>query len=160
LPNTVPPTLLYSLVNPQLLFLSPTSSETEPLLVLEFLHRVVDVLEDFLGSPLVPQKIESNYDVVAQLLGEMCDAGAVSNTEPNALRDVVEVPGWVGKILGAVNLPGYAETSQFILYLATACRRDSCNIDKLTERELITGHRSHRAPPPPSPSKILLSNHL
>ena len=68
---------------------------------------MVDVLEDFLGTPLLASKIESNYDVVAQLLGEMCDAGAVCNTEPNALRDVVEVSGWVGRILGTVSLPGY-----------------------------------------------------
>ena len=36
-------------------------------------------------------KIESSYDVVAQLLNEMCDAGVVSTTEGNALRDLVEV---------------------------------------------------------------------
>ncbi|KAI9849804.1 MAG: hypothetical protein M1837_000016 [Sclerophora amabilis] len=101
-----PPTILFSLLHANLLFLSPTSVETEPLLVLEFLHRVTDVLEEFLGTPLLASKIESGYDVVAQLLGEMCDAGAVSNTEPNTLRDVVDVPGWVGKLLGGVGLPG------------------------------------------------------
>ncbi|KAI9860446.1 MAG: hypothetical protein M1813_006105 [Trichoglossum hirsutum] len=111
LPNTQPSTILFSILNSQLLFLSPISTEIEPLLVLEFLHRVVDVLEDFLGAPLLASKIENNYDVVAQLLGEMCDAGAVSNTEPNALRDVVEVPGWVGRILGTVSLPGTSLSS-------------------------------------------------
>ncbi len=44
---------------------------------------------------------------MAQLLNEMCDAGAVSTTEPNALRDVVEVEGWIGKLLGGINIPGY-----------------------------------------------------
>ncbi|KAI9813650.1 MAG: hypothetical protein M1827_003721 [Pycnora praestabilis] len=106
LSNTNPPSLLFSLVHSQLLFLLPTSNDTEPLLVLEFLHRVIDVLEEFLGAPLLPTKIEGSYDVVAQLLGEMCDAGAVCNTEPNALRDVVEVPGLMGKLLGGVGLPG------------------------------------------------------
>ena len=43
---------------------------------------------------------------MAQLLNEMCDAGAVSTTEPNALRDVVEVEGWIGKFLGGINIPG------------------------------------------------------
>ena len=75
--------------------------------VLEFLHRVIDVLEEFLGAPLLASKIEGAYDVVAQLLGEMCDAGSVSNTEPNALKDDVEVSGWMGKLLGGVGLPGY-----------------------------------------------------
>ncbi|KFA52073.1 hypothetical protein S40293_02942 [Stachybotrys chartarum IBT 40293] len=106
LPNTNPPTLLFSLSHADLLFLVTTSSEIESLLVLEFLHRIVDALEDFLGAPLLAVKLESNYDVAAQLLTEMCDAGTISTTEPNALREVVEVEGWMGKLLGSINLPG------------------------------------------------------
>jgi hypothetical protein len=75
--------------------------------VLEFLHRVVDALEEFLGAPLLAHKIEANYDVVAQLLTEMCDAGTISTTEPNALRDLVEVEGLMDKLLGNLNLPTY-----------------------------------------------------
>ena len=65
------------------------------------------MLEEFLGAPLLASKIEGAYDVVAQLLGEMCDAGSVCNTEPNALKDTVNTPGWVGKLLAGVTLPGY-----------------------------------------------------
>lgn len=106
LPNTNPPTLVFSLVHCNLLFLLTASSEVEPLLVLEFLHRIIDALEEFLGAPLISHKIESSYDVVAQLLTEMCDAGTVATTEPNALRDLVEVEGWMGKLLGSIMLPG------------------------------------------------------
>ncbi|TGO61607.1 hypothetical protein BCON_0026g00510 [Botryotinia convoluta] len=106
LPNTSPPTLLFNLIHSNLLFCLTSSSEIEPLLALEFLHRVIDVLEEFVGAPLLAQKIESSYDVVAQLLNEMCDAGTVSSTEPNALRDMVEVEGWIGKFLGGINIPG------------------------------------------------------
>ncbi|RDW91251.1 hypothetical protein BP5796_02416 [Coleophoma crateriformis] len=106
LPNTSPSTLLFSLSHANLLYLLTTSSEVEPLLILEFLHRVIDVLEEFIGAPLLAHKIESNYDVAAQLLNEMCDAGAVSTTEPNALRDLVEVEGWIGKLLGGIAIPG------------------------------------------------------
>lgn len=102
LPNTSPPTLLFNIVHNNLLFLSPTTSEIEPLLVLEFLHRVVDVLEDYLGSPLLGTKIGANYDIVAQLLNEMCDDGFPFTTEPNALRDVVLPPSLMGKILSNV----------------------------------------------------------
>lgn len=70
--------------------------------MLEFLHRVVDVLEDYLGSPLLGTKIEANYDIVAQLLNEMCDDGFPFTTEPNALRDVVLPPSLMGKILSNV----------------------------------------------------------
>jgi AP-3 complex subunit mu len=107
LPNTSPPTLVFNLTHANLLFLLTSSSEIEPLLALEFLHRVIDVLEEFVGSPLLASKVESSYDVVAQLLNEMCDAGAVSTTESNALRDLVEVEGWIGKLLGGINIPGY-----------------------------------------------------
>lgn len=36
----------------------------------------------------------------------MCDAGTVSTTEPNALRDVIEVEGLLGKFLGSLSMPG------------------------------------------------------
>lgn len=71
--------------------------------MLEFLHRVVDVLEAFVGAPLLSTKLQAHYDVVAQLLNEMCDAGIVCNTEPNALEEVVQKPGWMGKFLGGLS---------------------------------------------------------
>ncbi|KAI1817409.1 Adaptor complexes medium subunit family-domain-containing protein [Poronia punctata] len=105
LSNTNPPTLVFSIDHANLLYLATTSSDIEPLLVLEFLHRVIDVLEEFLGAPVLAHKIEASYDVVAQLLTEMCDAGIINTTEPNALRDMVEVEGLLGKFLGSINLP-------------------------------------------------------
>lgn len=104
--DAIPPVTVFSIVHANLLFLALSEVETEPLLVLEFLHRVVDVLEEFVGAPLLASKMQSHYDVVAQLLNEMCDAGLVCNTEPNALQELVEVPGWMGKILGSVAIPG------------------------------------------------------
>ncbi|KAG9818402.1 clathrin adaptor, mu subunit, partial [Aureobasidium melanogenum] len=89
-----------------LLFMSPCSTDTEPLVVLEFLHRVADALEEFLGAPLLASKLEANYDVIAQVLSEMCDGGLIGGTEANALRDVVDTPSWMGKLLGGVGLPG------------------------------------------------------
>ena len=106
LPNTNPATLVFSLTHANLLYIATSSTEIEPLLVLEFLHRIVDALEDFLGAPVLAVNIENSYDVVAQLLTEMCDAGLIGTTEPNALREVVAVEGWVGKLLGSIQLPG------------------------------------------------------
>lgn len=87
------------------MFLVPTSTDTEPLLVLEFLHRVADALETFLGAPLIASKFEKSYDVVVQVVSEMCDAGMVCNTEPNALTEVVEAPTFMGNLLGGFGLP-------------------------------------------------------
>jgi AP-3 complex subunit mu len=111
LPHTNPPTLLYSIIQDQLLFLCPCSSDTEPLQILEFLHRVADVLEDFLGSPLLASKIESHYHVVAQLFNEMVDGGIIACTEPNALRDVVDAPNFMKSLLGGVGLPSSTPSS-------------------------------------------------
>ncbi|KAH0385191.1 clathrin adaptor, mu subunit, partial [Aureobasidium melanogenum] len=106
LSGTNPPTLLFSMLQDGLLFMSPCSTDTEPLVVLEFLHRVADALEEFLGAPLLAGKLEANYDVIAQVLSEMCDGGLIGGTEANALRDVVDTPSWMGKLLGGVGLPG------------------------------------------------------
>lgn len=136
LPNANPPTLVFSLTHSNLLFLATSSTEIEPLLVLEFLHRIVDAFEDFVGAPLLAVKLENNYDVIAQLLTEMCDAGTVCTTEPNALREVVEIEGWVDKLLGSINLPnlpGYVQT------LNTAA--NDGHASRLTREQEISTHR-------------------
>lgn len=79
--------------------------ETQALAVLEFLRKIVDIFEDFLGSPLLPNKIEENYEVIAQILAEVCDGGVVCNTEPNALRETVEVSSALGKLFQHVGIP-------------------------------------------------------
>ncbi|KAJ5569954.1 uncharacterized protein N7459_009384 [Penicillium hispanicum] len=105
-PGTNPPVTVFSIIQSNLLFLAVSEVDTEPLLALEFLHRVVDVLEDFVGAPLLSTRIQANYEVAAQLLHEICDAGIVCNTEPNALQETIEVPGWMGKLLGGISVPG------------------------------------------------------
>lgn len=107
LPGATPPVTVFSTVQSNILFLALSEVDTEPLLVLEFLHRVVDILEEFVGAPLLSSKIQANYEVVAQLLHEICDGSIVCNTEPNLLQEVVDVPGWMGKLLGGINVPGY-----------------------------------------------------
>lgn len=72
---------------------------------------MADVLEDYLGAPLLASKIESNYDVVAQLLNEMVDGGIISCTEPNALRDLVDAPSLMKSLLGNVGLPSTTPSS-------------------------------------------------
>ena len=104
-PSLSPATTLYTHTYNHLIFIIPAIREVDPLFVSTFLHRFVDILEDFLGSPLVSSKIENSYDVVAQLLSEICDAGLVVNTEANTLKDVVAVPGWTDKLLGGLSLP-------------------------------------------------------
>lgn len=103
----MPPVTVYSISHATLLLVAASSKDVQSLAVLDFLYRLVDVFEDFLGSPLLANKIEDNYEVVAQLLIEMCDGGIVCNTEPNALRESVEVSSVLGKLFTQVGLSGY-----------------------------------------------------
>jgi AP-3 complex subunit mu len=101
--STNPPALIHSIVQDRVLFLAPTSQDSDPFAIITFLHRVADALEDVLGAPLLANKISSSYDVVLQVLTEVCDSGIVSNTEPNTLRDLVESPSWVNRLLGSTS---------------------------------------------------------
>ncbi|KAL2814714.1 Mu homology domain-containing protein [Aspergillus cavernicola] len=138
LPNTSPPVTVFSIVESNLHFLALSETDTEPLLALEFLHRVVDILEEFVGAPLISTKVQANYDVVAQVLHEMCDAGIVCNTELNALQEVVEMPGWMGKLLGNVGLPG---SSTPILGQPSALKRQSLTSSSATQGPAIPWRR-------------------
>ena len=102
-----PPTTAYSIRHANLLLLATCSVDTQPLAILEFLRKVIDIFEDFLGSPLLSSKIEDSYEVVAQLLGEVCDGGVICNTEPNALQETVEVSSTLGRLFDQVGIPRF-----------------------------------------------------
>lgn len=108
LSDLAPSTTAYTVTHANLLFVAVCIKDAQPLAILDFLYRLIDVFEDFLGSPLLVGKIQDNYEVVAQLLGEMCDGGVVCNTEPNSLKENVEVSSLIGKLFTQVGLPGYA----------------------------------------------------
>jgi AP-3 complex subunit mu len=95
-----PPTLIHSIIQDRILFIALSSTDGDPLIILEFLHRLAESFTDFLGSPLLPHKLTTSYDILAQLLPEACDAGQISTTESNALRDLVDSSSWVNKLLG------------------------------------------------------------
>ena len=102
----IPPTTVFSVQHNNLDLICTSSRDAQSFAILEFLYRLIDVFEDFLGSPLLASKIEENYEIVAQLLNEMCDGGVVYNTEGNALREQVEVSSALGKLFTQVGLPG------------------------------------------------------
>lgn len=45
--------------------------------------------------------------MVAQLLAEVCDGGIICNTEPNALRETVEVSSTLGRLFDQVGIPRF-----------------------------------------------------
>ncbi|KAF2859183.1 clathrin adaptor, mu subunit [Piedraia hortae CBS 480.64] len=98
-------TVIFTCVEHNLLFLTPSSRDIDPLLALTFLHRVSDSLIEFLGSPLLGSTITTHTHLVSQILSSLSDSGLPSETEPNALRDVVHTgPGALDNLLGKVGI--------------------------------------------------------
>jgi AP-3 complex subunit mu len=106
-----PPTTLYTVTHGALLLTCTSAKDVPPQAIIDFLYRLIDIFEDFLGSPLIGNKIQENYDVVAQLLVEVCDGGIISNTEGNALRERVEVSSTISKLFAQVSLPNVGASS-------------------------------------------------
>lgn len=78
-----------------------TSSEIAPLFVIEFLHRVVDLIIDYFGE-CSENVIKDNYVVVYELLDEMLDNGYPFATESNILKELIRPPNLFRTIANTV----------------------------------------------------------
>lgn len=90
----------YYLVNifrDDIFLLATTTKETQPLLIIEFLHRVFEIFEEYFGT-VEETTIKENFSTVYQLLEEMMDFGYPLTTEPNALKAMIKPPSVVNKI--------------------------------------------------------------
>lgn len=102
LPVIASPThYLFQIVREGITFLACTQVEMPPLMAIEFLCRVADVLSDYLGG-LNEDLIKDNFVIVYQLLDEMIDNGFPLTTEPNILREMIAPPNLVSKMLSVV----------------------------------------------------------
>ncbi|KAJ4954962.1 hypothetical protein NE237_011745 [Protea cynaroides] len=102
LPVIASPThYLFQIVREGVTFLACTQVEMPPLMGIEFLCRVADVLVDYLGG-LNEDLIKDNFVIVYELLEEMIDNGFPLTTEPNILRDMIAPPNIVSKVLSVV----------------------------------------------------------
>ena len=82
---------LISIHRHKLFFVAVVKEEVSPLLVIEFLHRVVDIFEDYFNgcSELI---LKEHYVVVYELLDEMLDNGYPLATESNVLKELIKPP--------------------------------------------------------------------
>jgi AP-3 complex subunit mu len=83
---------LISIYRSGIFLLATTMRETQPLIVIEFLHRVFEIFEEYFGSISDENTIKENFATIYQLLEEMMDFGYPIITEPNTLRDMVSPP--------------------------------------------------------------------
>ncbi|XP_042416029.1 AP-3 complex subunit mu-like isoform X2 [Zingiber officinale] len=102
LPVIASPThYLFQLFRDGIIFLACTQVEMPPLMGIEFLCRVADVLTDYLGG-LNEDVIKDNFVIVYEILDEMMDNGIPLTTEPNILREMITPPNIVSKMLSIV----------------------------------------------------------
>ena len=73
------------------------AKDAAPLLVIEFLHRVVDIFIEYFGAA-DEGSIKDNFSMVYQLLEEMLDNGNPLTTEPNALKAMIKPPSVMGRL--------------------------------------------------------------
>ncbi|KAI9114238.1 hypothetical protein K1719_014888 [Acacia pycnantha] len=120
LPVVASPThYLFQVVREGITFLACTQVEMPPLMGIEFLCRVADVLNDYLGG-LNEDVIKDNFVIVYELLDEMIDNGFPLTTEPNILQEMIAPPNIVSKMLSVVT--GNSSNVSDILPGATASR--------------------------------------
>ncbi|KAF7652533.1 hypothetical protein LDENG_00095040 [Lucifuga dentata] len=96
-PENVPPVLqtphhyLISIYRGKLFFLSVIQTEVPPLFVIEFLHRVAEMFQDYFGE-CSEGVIKDNVVIVYELLEEMLDNGFPLATESNVLKEMIRPP--------------------------------------------------------------------
>lgn len=72
---------LITIQRKKLTFVGVVNEETPPLIVIEFLHRVYDIFNDYFNDNVNESVIKENYVVVYELLDEMIDNGHPLTTE-------------------------------------------------------------------------------
>ncbi|KAL1919318.1 uncharacterized protein VTP21DRAFT_2011 [Calcarisporiella thermophila] len=84
-----------------MVWLCPVEKEVDPLMVFEFLHRIIDILAEYLGE-VNEVTVKDNFVVVYQLLEEVMDNGYPLTTEPNALKEMILPPTIMNRVMNSV----------------------------------------------------------
>ena len=85
----------------ELFIIGAVGREVAPLLVIELLSRIADLLEMYLKE-LTEDALRDNFITVYQLLDEMIDNGAPLHIEPNVLQELVLPPAEMKSMVAAV----------------------------------------------------------
>lgn len=105
--SNIPPILetpfrcFINIVRSNLLFVAIVSSESDSLFVIEFLHRIVDIIINYFGEcneTLIKDQLVTIYE----LLDEMLDAGYPFATESNVLKELIKPPNLLRTIANSV----------------------------------------------------------
>jgi len=107
-PSEVPPVIstphhfLISIYRCNIYLVAVITTEVPPLFVVEFLHRVVDTVEDYFNGECSENVIKDNYVVIYELLDEMLDNGFPLATESNILKELIKPPNILRTVVNTV----------------------------------------------------------
>uniref|UniRef100_A0A5S6R3C4 MHD domain-containing protein n=1 Tax=Trichuris muris TaxID=70415 RepID=A0A5S6R3C4_TRIMR len=92
---------LINVYRDQLFFVAAVKVELPPLVVVEFLHRVVDTIISYFDE-CNDTVIKDNLVTLYELLDEMLDNGYPLSTEPNVLRELIKPPSFFRNLSNTV----------------------------------------------------------
>ena len=92
----------FCVIRDEVCFLAAVEQETPPLLVLEFLGRLADLICDYFTRPMTEANIRSNLTTVFLLLEEMVDCGMPFTVEPNILKEMIPPPNAVSRVVNSL----------------------------------------------------------
>eukprot|EP01097_Dermamoeba_algensis_P006632 TRINITY_DN4134_c0_g1_i1.p1 TRINITY_DN4134_c0_g1~~TRINITY_DN4134_c0_g1_i1.p1 ORF type:complete len:415 (-),score=71.07 TRINITY_DN4134_c0_g1_i1:253-1497(-) len=93
---------LVHLQNSGLYYLGVTPQETPPLLILEFLQRIVDIFTEYFTATN-EETLKDNFVTVYQLLDEVMDGGFPFTTEPNILMEMINPTDFIKRITSTIS---------------------------------------------------------
>lgn len=108
-PSNIPPVIqtpyrcVVNIYRNELLLIAIVSSESnlDSLFIIEFLHRIVDIIENYFGD-CNENLIKEQLVTVYELLDEMLDAGFPFATELNVLKELIKPPNLLRTIANSV----------------------------------------------------------
>lgn len=100
-----------------LLLLYGKGSVYNPLIPYVLINRLVEVMQEYFGTPLTSTKIDANNDTLTLLINEMIDDGIPNITNFNRLRDLVLLKSFLSKILSTSNELAAAATHKSLASL-------------------------------------------
>ncbi|XP_052795335.1 AP-3 complex subunit mu-2-like [Mya arenaria] len=92
---------LINIYRNQLYYVAVVTTEVPPLFVIEFLHRVVDVFEDYFQG-CSESILKEHYVIVYELLDEMLDNGFPLAMEANILKELIKPPNFLRTITDTI----------------------------------------------------------
>ena len=104
------------------LCLKNSEDELNPLTPFVFLDRLLEVMQEYFGTPLSSTKIDANNDTLTLILNEMIDDGVPHITDVNKLRELVLLKSLLSKILSTSNELAAAATNKSLASLSSISR--------------------------------------